>query len=220
MVIAGWRKNFEVLADAGQRACRNCHHTTHHFLVGERKEVRLYFVPVAKFGRKRNIVCEICGHATPVNEQEAGRVVQDALAPVPASPDSAPQQNWQDAAHAGGQKAMQALSERYMWPWTIEDLDSGLRGELAGTFFRYMLESVTNVCGDPDDAIRVEVRRIAEDMAKAMRARSALLSQATKVKAAGIGEPRGSEMLVTAVCAETGVGRDEGLRLSETVLGN
>jgi hypothetical protein len=219
LVIAGWRKKFEILADAGSRACSNCNHTTRHFLVGERKEVRLYFVPVAKFGRKKNIVCEVCGHTTPINEQEAGRLVREALEPAPASPSDAKQAEWNDAALAGVQKATHALAEKYDWPWTVEDLDSGLRGELADTFFRYMLENVTREFGEPDDVTRVELRRKAEGSATHMRARTALMSEVEKVKAAGIGEPQSSEMLVGAVCAEIGVGRDEGIVLTKSVLG-
>jgi hypothetical protein len=79
MVIAGWRKNFEILADAGERACSNCNHTTQHFLLGERKEVRLYFIPVAKFGRKRHLVCSVCNHLTALNDFEAAQIVQSSL---------------------------------------------------------------------------------------------------------------------------------------------
>jgi hypothetical protein len=219
MVIAGWRKNFEVLADAGSRACSNCNHTTRHFLVGERKEVRLYFVPVAKFGRKKNIVCEVCGHTTPINEHEAGRVVREALEPAPAGPSDAKLDDWNAAAQAGVKKAMHALAENYAWPWTVEDLDSGLRGELADTVFRHTLESVTKEFGEPDDVTRVELRRRAEGTATNLRARTAIMSEVEKVKAEGIEEPRASEMLVGAVCAEIGVGREEGIQLTKSVLG-
>ncbi len=81
MVIAGWRNNFEVLADAGSRACSNCHHMTRHYLVGERKEVRLHFVPVAKFGRKRHLVCEVCSHKTMVADGEASQIMQGRKSP-------------------------------------------------------------------------------------------------------------------------------------------
>lgn len=79
MVIAGWRKNFEILAVAGERPCGNCQHVTRHFLLGERKEIRLYFVPVARFGRKHHIVCDVCGHMTALSEDEASAVMRDAI---------------------------------------------------------------------------------------------------------------------------------------------
>jgi hypothetical protein len=93
MVIAGWRKNFELLADAGQRPCSNCLHTTRHYLVGERQEVRLYFVPVAKFGRKRHLVCEVCNHTAPVSDTEASRIMHGIFKSIPShTTDPSPQE--------------------------------------------------------------------------------------------------------------------------------
>ena len=79
MVVAGWRTNFEVLAKAADKSCANCHHTTRHFLVSERKEVRLYFIPVARFGRKRHLICEVCAHTSPVSDAQAAQVMRNAL---------------------------------------------------------------------------------------------------------------------------------------------
>ena len=110
MVIAGWRKNFEVLADAGERPCLNCHHTTRHFLVGERKEVRLYFVPVAKFGRKRHLVCEVCSHTSQVSDGEASQIVLGSINPVPS--ESAPDMTSPSQPQGGGNgSARPGLSE-------------------------------------------------------------------------------------------------------------
>jgi hypothetical protein len=160
------------------------------------------------------------GDGTVTNEQEATRIVRSALEPKSVRPESPVEANWHEAGQAGVHKAMQALSERYAWPWTVVDLDAGLRGELADTFFRHILDSVTSESGEPSDATRVELRRLAEDMAKGMRVRAALLPEATEVKEAGIGEPRASEMLVAAVSAEMGVAPDEAVRLTEAALGS
>lgn len=219
MVIAGWRKNFEILADAGKRSCANCHHATRHFLVGERKEVRLYFIPVARFGRKRHLICEVCGYTSPVTEQEAGRILTTMLEAVPAAaPVGSGGLEWLDVGPSGGEKAMNILCARYTWPWTVEDLDAGLRGELSDTFFRCLLEAATAATGEPDDTKRVGLRRTAEAIAQAMRVGAALTSARARTQGEGLDERQGIDAMVSGVCAEMGVGREEGQKLAEQTL--
>jgi hypothetical protein len=79
MLIAGWGKNYQLLAIVGERPCTNCHHTTRHFLLGERKEVKVYFVPVARFGRKKYLFCEVFKFKTLASEEEASRIMTSAV---------------------------------------------------------------------------------------------------------------------------------------------
>jgi hypothetical protein len=210
MVIAGWRKNFEVLADAGVRPCLNCHHTTRHFLVGERKEVRLYFVPVAKFGRKRHLVCEVCSHTTPLSDAETTAIMQGSLGPSSetVSPERVelgtplPQEGgqpvfgtkkndlaWAEAAQAGTIKATQTLSEKYESPWTMDHLEAGRRGELLESYYRCMLEAVVAECGGPDASRRATLMKDATIMAEGMRTFVAIRSATARIDTEGIEEP-------------------------------
>jgi hypothetical protein len=79
MIIAGWRKKFNVVADAGTRACSKCHHETRHFLIQEKREVRLYFIPVARWNGKRLLVCSVCSFQIEPDPEQAALIVRASI---------------------------------------------------------------------------------------------------------------------------------------------
>jgi hypothetical protein len=79
MIIAGWRKRYHVVAHAGIRTCPNCYHETEHFLLQEKREVRLYFIPVARWKSKCFLTCSVCSHQTVASPSEAERLVRADL---------------------------------------------------------------------------------------------------------------------------------------------
>ncbi len=48
------------------RTCPRCHNTTVWSRVAESKQVSLFFIPVARWGRREFEVCGICGTAVEV----------------------------------------------------------------------------------------------------------------------------------------------------------
>jgi hypothetical protein len=76
MIVAGWRKKFHVVANAGIRACANCHHDAQHFLLQEKREIRLYFVPIARWKGKQVLVCSVCSFQTVTAGVEAQEIVR------------------------------------------------------------------------------------------------------------------------------------------------
>ena len=72
MVAMGGDRRFEILAAAGLRQCINCRHTTMHFVVGN--EEQLHSVEDSGLARTKLLVCDICRHVYPLNDQVAARI--------------------------------------------------------------------------------------------------------------------------------------------------
>ena len=61
LFIFGYGIKQKVLGPGDIRTCPRCHNTTQWTRMSEFKQVSLFFIPVARWGRKEFEVCGICG---------------------------------------------------------------------------------------------------------------------------------------------------------------
>lgn len=213
MVIASWRKKFNVLAEAGTRACRNCHHETTHWLVEARKEARLYFVPVAKFGKRRFLLCEVCQFQTPVTPEAASRVVQQALEPsVMERLLNDPQQAAQLRGAIGRSisKCFELWRQKYgPEPWTLETMDRGLRSELAETLYRSTVTEIVNELNVSESDVAETVRQTTDSTARKIRASAAVAAIPAEAQESASSTEQVINCMLSAVMGELGVSEDE-----------
>ncbi len=60
-IIFGLGTKQQQLGPGGTRACPNCHNTTQWTRMREFKQLTVFFVPVARWKRRRLEACGICG---------------------------------------------------------------------------------------------------------------------------------------------------------------
>jgi hypothetical protein len=70
-MVADGNQRLEIVAAAGLRDCTNCHQTTMHFVMGN--EEQLHSVEDSGLQRTKLIVCDVCRHVYPLNNEEAAR---------------------------------------------------------------------------------------------------------------------------------------------------
>ncbi|HLS77842.1 MAG TPA: zinc-ribbon domain-containing protein [Nocardia sp.] len=61
--LFGFGRKREDLGPGATRTCPRCHNTTQWLRVREFSQVTVFFIPVARWGRKHLEVCGICGAA-------------------------------------------------------------------------------------------------------------------------------------------------------------
>lgn len=81
-IVFGWGKKGKVVGYAGVEKCPHCRNWAHFSIYEMANNVRLYFVPVAKFNTKRYLVCGTCDTAWEIESNK----VKDALATTAALP--------------------------------------------------------------------------------------------------------------------------------------
>jgi len=60
VLIWGWGNQYRKVADAGIMRCRNCRNYSTFEIRELAKNFKLYFIPVAKWGRRYYLVCNTC----------------------------------------------------------------------------------------------------------------------------------------------------------------
>jgi hypothetical protein len=71
-------KNFKMLAELGIDICEFCHEPAAFSVYEQFDQVLLMFVPVAKYHRKKYLVCERCRHPTELDEARALGLIAEA----------------------------------------------------------------------------------------------------------------------------------------------
>lgn len=148
----------------------------------------------------------------------AAHLPPGATAPL-GSKVSAPLSDWRKAGEIGSRKALMVLAQTYPTPWTVPDLDAGLRAALAPVLFDCLVSTaVAASSSDHDVPPQAELRRMAEEIARVERIVISMSSASSKVKLDGVEMTDALEVMVTYVCVEMGVDRDVGRRLVHRTL--
>jgi hypothetical protein len=78
-VLAGWGQNAKPIAYVGIIKCPNCRNHGHFHLYEVAKKASVFFVPVAKWGRKYYMVCGVCEAAVEVPEPEKDTILAESV---------------------------------------------------------------------------------------------------------------------------------------------
>lgn len=65
-----WGTKFKTEKDLGNSVCENCNHNTDKVLMKESFIVKIFFIPVIYFIKKKGIMCTKCGHMKKLNGVE------------------------------------------------------------------------------------------------------------------------------------------------------
>ena len=83
-ILVGWGGSAKLLAYAGMWKCDNCKNFGHFQLYEIAKKANVFFVPVAKWGKKYYLVCSTCEASLELTNVEKDEVLQESLAlPTP-----------------------------------------------------------------------------------------------------------------------------------------
>jgi len=79
MIIFGWGKGAKKLADLGFMKCGNCKNYSWFSLFEVSSKVKLYFVPVAKYGKRYVMACPICQGGIEVTKEEKDEILRGSV---------------------------------------------------------------------------------------------------------------------------------------------
>lgn len=88
MLIVGWGKRGKQVAYLGIEKCPNCRNWAHINMQELSSQVRLYFVPVAKFNKKHYAVCGVCDAAWEIDASDVPRLLRESVS-IPSSEQAA-----------------------------------------------------------------------------------------------------------------------------------
>lgn len=120
MIIGGWGEKSKKIADAGILKCRNCKHNTAFEVHDLTKNASLFFVPVAKWGKKTYLVCTICTAGFEISETDKNKLLQD-IASLPSNEISMQLWNKIDRIFVGFAKNAHAKGKNLSDPSFFED---------------------------------------------------------------------------------------------------
>ena len=70
LFIFGWGERLKQLAGGTVQTCGRCHNTTTWQRLRRQQQITLFFIPVARWGRREIEACPICGQTAPLPRQE------------------------------------------------------------------------------------------------------------------------------------------------------
>ncbi len=79
MIIIGWGKQSKKIADAGIMKCKNCNNYSAFEVRELANNIKLYFIPIAKWGKKTYLVCTICDAGYELNEEGKKEILQETI---------------------------------------------------------------------------------------------------------------------------------------------
>lgn len=79
MIIIGWGKNSKKIADAGIMKCKNCNNYSAFEVRELTSNIKIYFIPIAKWGRKTYLVCTVCDAGYELNEENKKEILQETV---------------------------------------------------------------------------------------------------------------------------------------------
>ena len=77
VLIWGWGNQFRKVADVGIMKCGNCNNYSTFEIRELAKNVKIYFVPVAKWGRKYYLVCNKCEGAYELEKERLDKILSE-----------------------------------------------------------------------------------------------------------------------------------------------
>jgi len=86
MLIVGWGDKSSVLGQGFVQDCQNCNNSSRWPIVEMAHRIRLYFVPVAKWGRKYYYLCPVCKHGFELPSRELAQLILAAALENPTTP--------------------------------------------------------------------------------------------------------------------------------------
>ena len=78
-IIAGWGKDAKVIAYLGISKCPNCRNYDHWQLYEVQKKVTAFFVPLAKWGAKYYMVCNVCDASYEMDAAQKEQLLKESL---------------------------------------------------------------------------------------------------------------------------------------------
>jgi len=80
MIVFGWGDGAKQLGEGFYQVCDNCNNTNRFIVAEVSKKASVYFVPVAKWGRRYFYVCPVCNSGFRVPSKElACRIISAAF---------------------------------------------------------------------------------------------------------------------------------------------
>ena len=78
-IVAGWGKKAKELAYCGINKCGNCKNYSHSLLFEVATKVDVWFLPIAKFGRKYYLVCGLCEAGVELDQGDKDVIVRESV---------------------------------------------------------------------------------------------------------------------------------------------
>lgn len=79
LFLFGWGKNAKIIAYLGIIKCGHCKNYSHFHLYETYNNIKLYFVPVAKFNKKYIMACDTCQAGIELNENQRLKILQESI---------------------------------------------------------------------------------------------------------------------------------------------
>lgn len=76
MIVAGWGKGLRPIGYWGILKCSNCKNYTHFNLCELSNNIKLYFITVAKYNKKKYLVCPVCECGFDVTEEKFSELIE------------------------------------------------------------------------------------------------------------------------------------------------
>lgn len=83
LFLFGWGKNAKPIAYLGVIKCGHCKNYSHFHLYETYNNIKLYFVPVAKFNKKYIMACDTCQAGLELNENQKLKLLQASMNILP-----------------------------------------------------------------------------------------------------------------------------------------
>jgi len=74
-ILFGWGKNSKQLAYIGIHKCPACKNYTHFYVREIANNIRIYFIPVARFNKKRYMVCHKCSNGWELDDENSNNLI-------------------------------------------------------------------------------------------------------------------------------------------------
>ena len=76
-LIGGWGTKATPLGITDIRTCERCNSRGPWLVYKSKKQIKLYWIPVAQWNKKYGVECSVCPNAFEVTEQEANRLIAE-----------------------------------------------------------------------------------------------------------------------------------------------
>lgn len=77
MLLVGWGKKAREIGYYGISKCPNCKNYTHFSIYELHNNIKLYFVTVAKYNKKRYLVCPVCEYGIELSPETFDEVIKE-----------------------------------------------------------------------------------------------------------------------------------------------
>lgn len=78
LFLFGWGKNAKKIAYLGMHKCKNCNNYAHFHMYEIANNIKVYFIPVAKFNKKYIMACDTCQAGIELNDTQRIILLQES----------------------------------------------------------------------------------------------------------------------------------------------